>query len=252
MKDFINLIAIIIVIPLLRLYLHFFGLGALHGGFIRYVASLFSEYKTKNLLNQPAFVPISTMKRNNVQLFPFVNCRKFSSFTSSCLRLGTGEPRIKQNSDADPDVNSYLSWLDSLNPDFLNWFVGFTDAEGNFLINSNIKNGRVEKFNFRFTIRLHKDDLKVLQYIREVLQIGKVYNHDLVYFLVTRQEEIKKLIMIFDKYPLNSIKQLNYLSACARHLEVSVSTVYKYVNNNNPLKIKKEVPHKIYYIEKSE
>ena len=108
-KDFINLIAIIIVIPLLRLYLHFFGLGALHGGFIRYVASLFSEYKTKNLLNQPAFVPISTMKRNNVQLFPFVNCRKFSSFTSSCLRLGTGEPRIKQNSDADPDVNSYLS-----------------------------------------------------------------------------------------------------------------------------------------------
>ena len=27
-----------------------------------------------------------------------------------------------------------------------------------------------------------------------------------------KQEDIKKLIMVFNKFPLNSIKQLNYLS----------------------------------------
>ena len=88
----------------------------------------------------------------------------------------------------------------------------FADAEANFVINSSLKNVTVNKFIFRFTIALHLDDSRVLEHIQEVLQIGKVYYYDKVYFHVTRQEDIKKLIMIFNKYPLNSIKQLNYLS----------------------------------------
>ena len=45
------------------------------------------------------------------------------------------------------------------------------------------------------------------------------------------------------------IQTFSSLAACARYLEVSGSTVYKYVNNNNPLKIKST--KKIFYVEKS-
>ena len=41
---------------------------------------------------------------------------------------------------------------------FLQWFVGFTDAEGHFIISTNSKGYVI----FRFKIRLHVDDLEVL------------------------------------------------------------------------------------------
>ena len=55
--------------------------------------------------------------------------------------------------------------------DFLEWFRGFTDAEGCFFIGRN----KDKYFKFVFKITLHLDDRGVLEYIKKFLEIGKIY-----------------------------------------------------------------------------
>ena len=100
-----------------------------------------------------------------------------------------------------------------LDSTFLQWFVGFTDAEGNFSINP-IKNTKlnVSRFSFMFKITLHQDDEAVLKYIKDKLGIGGVryYKKECI-FNVTDKEGIALLISIFDKYNLNTTKHLDFL-----------------------------------------
>jgi len=97
---------------------------------------------------------------------------------------------------------------------FLQWFVGFSDAESNFFINTSLKKDKVtiSSFCFIFKIALHKDDEDVLRYISSMLGIGKVrlYKNECI-FNVVDKEGIKLLISIFDKYNLNTTKYLDYL-----------------------------------------
>ena len=97
---------------------------------------------------------------------------------------------------------------------FLSWFVGFSDAEANFIINSLLKKDRVtiSRFSFMFKIALHKDDADVLGYIHKRLAIGNVrfYKNECI-FNVTDREGIELLVSIFDKYNLNTTKHLDYL-----------------------------------------
>jgi hypothetical protein len=101
----------------------------------------------------------------------------------------------------------------SIDSTFLQWFVGFTDAEGNFIINS-LKNTKldVSRFSFMFKITLHQDDEAVLKYINDKLGIGGVrsYKNECI-FNVTDKEGIALLISIFDKYNLNTTKHLDFL-----------------------------------------
>ena len=59
--------------------------------------------------------------------------------------------------------------LAGVSDDFLFWFSGFTDAEGNFLI---ILDRDFVKF--RFKISLHLDDIEVVNIIKSKLKIGIV------------------------------------------------------------------------------
>lgn len=97
---------------------------------------------------------------------------------------------------------------------FLQWFVGFSDAESNFIINPILKRDKVtiSSFSFMFKIGLHKDDEGVLRYVHSKLAIGNVrlYKNDCI-FNITDREGIKLLISIFDKYNLNTTKHLDYL-----------------------------------------
>lgn len=91
---------------------------------------------------------------------------------------------------------------------FLQWFVGFSDAEGSFLINT--KNNK--EVHFIFKITLHIDDISVLYTIKNKLVIG-VVSIDGKYgsFRVNSFSVIlEKLIPIFDKYSLLTLKQLNF------------------------------------------
>ena len=89
---------------------------------------------------------------------------------------------IKFNFYLDKNNNEFI-----LENEFLEWFVGFTDAEGNFIItlrdnprfkvntllNSNI-NIIPKYINLTFQICLHKNDLKTLQYIQKKLKCGRI------------------------------------------------------------------------------
>lgn len=103
---------------------------------------------------------------------------------------------------------------ESLDSNFLQWFVGFTDAEGNFIINRLLNKDKltIASFSFMFKISLHKDDEKVLRYINDVLGVGgvRLYKNECI-FNVTDIKGITLLISIFDKYNLNTTKYLDYL-----------------------------------------
>lgn len=92
--------------------------------------------------------------------------------------------------------------------EFLQWFVGFTDAEGSFWIN--IKNN--SEVHFVFQITLHIEDSAVLYHIREKLGLGivTIQGKTCSYRVHAFQTIIEILIPIFDKYPLLTHKQLNY------------------------------------------
>lgn len=103
--------------------------------------------------------------------------------------------------------------ISNIDQTFLEWFAGFTDAEGNFIINS-LKNTKLDisKFAFMFKITLHIDDEAVLNLIKNKLGIGGVryYKNECI-FNVTDRKGITLLISIFDKYNLNTTKHLDYL-----------------------------------------
>lgn len=95
---------------------------------------------------------------------------------------------------------------------FLQWFVGFTDAEGNFSINIVWNKDKTSiKISFIFKIALHIDDIKSLYIIQERLGIGNItINKNMCIFTVSNKEGIIKLINIFDTYILNTSKYLDY------------------------------------------
>ena len=99
---------------------------------------------------------------------------------------------------------------------FYSWFVGFTDAEGCFLIHIlyNKDKTKVKAISFVFQIQLHEDDANVLEYIHIKLGVGKVTrlpNKSQCLLLVTDKEGVNKLFNIFDKYQLKTTKYFDYL-----------------------------------------
>ena len=90
--------------------------------------------------------------------------------------------------------------------------MGFTDAEGNFYIG--ITHKKVISFNF--SIKLHVNDLKVLETIKSKLNCGSVQTlntEDAAYFRVAGVNQLQSIIFpIFDSFPLNGVKHLNYLA----------------------------------------
>ena len=96
----------------------------------------------------------------------------------------------------------------NINDEFLHWFSGFTDAEGNFLIT--IDRNYVK---LRFKISLHIDDLKVLQIIQSNLNIGRITeenNRNRCSFIVEDASGINTICSIFNHYPLHTSKKLDF------------------------------------------
>jgi len=90
-------------------------------------------------------------------------------------------------------------------PRFCRW------GEGCFSVASN----NVINFRFQFFITLHVDDLSLLEFIQKSLNIGKVivkHSRKDAVFVVSKLHEIGQIIDIFSRSPLNSTKQLNFLS----------------------------------------
>jgi hypothetical protein len=78
--------------------------------------------------------------------------------------------------------------------------VGFTDGEGNFYIGIG-NNGSI---SFSYTIKLHMDELKTLEYIKSKLNCGSIQisstENAAYYKLGGLDEIISKVFPLFNKY----------------------------------------------------
>ncbi len=91
--------------------------------------------------------------------------------------------------------------------------MGLSEGESSFIIAKKSNLDKV-RFTFFFQIVLHADDLKVLEYIYKTLNLGSLTTNskgDECKFVVTKMDELEQIILIFDKYNLNTSKYLNYI-----------------------------------------
>ena len=99
---------------------------------------------------------------------------------------------------------------------FIEWFVGLCDAESNFLIRIRRNEKKeVSGFEFVFRIALHQDNWKVLEYIKYTLGgCGRLNTErNTLVFSISKLSDIETiLIPLFDEFPLNTTKHLDYLN----------------------------------------
>lgn len=109
----------------------------------------------------------------------------------------------------DKEANSYY-----LENDFLEWFTGFTDGEGNFNIKiTDLKDNTFKNVQFTFQIGLHKDEIKVLEYIMNTLKCGHISkSKDRINYFVNDINSLLYVILpIFDHVNLNSSKYHHFV-----------------------------------------
>lgn len=86
--------------------------------------------------------------------------------------------------------------------------AGFIDAEGNFQV-------FLDRLYLRvmFRIRLHKDEINVLNKIQEILGVGKVLidGNSVVFIISNVKDLINVLFPLLDKYNLFTTKWLDYI-----------------------------------------
>ena len=116
---------------------------------------------------------------------------------------------LSTNCNKNSNVRTEDNVLKNVSSEFLYWFSGFTDAEGNFLISIDRQYVR-----FRFKISLHIDDVEVLNTIKSNLNVGTVTlesSRNRCSYIIQNYEEIKNIICpIFNAFPLHTSKKLDF------------------------------------------
>ena len=144
---------------------------------------------------------------------PFINIKNLKTKTYQSLNYTT---QNNNNNTLLINIPSYknkepLSYF--LNKDFLEWFVGFTDGEGNFNIKiTNLINNTFKNVQFTFQIGLHKDEEELLSLILNNLKCGHISkSKDRINFFVNDINSLLYVIIpIFDHVNLNSSKRYNF------------------------------------------
>ena len=95
------------------------------------------------------------------------------------------------------------------------WIVGFVDGEGCFHVGINKMPKMTCGYQVlpEFRVVQHKRDIKILQRMRDVLDVGVVRrNHgDRFELRVRGMEDLNKAITFFDEFPLQTKKQNDFL-----------------------------------------
>lgn len=97
------------------------------------------------------------------------------------------------------------------NKNWISWFIGFTDAEGNFQTYPKkriLSSGEIARYNvgYSYYLSLHNRDSGILKDIQEKLRVGVIYeykNKPNCRLAVNKKYDLLYLINnVFDKYPL--------------------------------------------------
>lgn len=133
-----------------------------------------------------------------------------------------------------------------------NWIAGLASGDGCFHIS--IRNSLTTKLRksivLKFHIAQHSRDIKTIEMIISNLGCGKVelvLKQSAVYFVVVKFEDIvKKVIPLFDKYPIKGVKALDYndfkkvvnILACAACFREAKQKTKQHLTEQGLLKIK--------------
>ena len=94
---------------------------------------------------------------------------------------------------------------------FIEWLVGFTDAEGCFHI---YFNKACTSVSLRFRIELHVDDIEILYKIAQTLGVGRVVKYpkrnSAIFYVINLNDIMKVIIPIFKEFPLQTSKRLDF------------------------------------------
>lgn len=150
-------------------------------------------------------------------IFPIVNSPVYSTLLDTisslliklnCTGKGEGNPGGLSSVGNDTGhISNQNNPLDSLSDgEFLEWFRGFVDAEGCFLIQV-VQN----RFKLIFTLCLHRDELPLLEYLAQRLGVGNIsIREKAASYTVSSKEDLARIFTLLDKRPLNTSKNLNY------------------------------------------
>ena len=144
----------------------------------------------------------------NILLFKSRGKGNYSNLFSKFLSSPSKANLLVRRGDKRGYASNPNKLLDSLSDeDFSEWFRGFVDAEGSFLIQV-VQN----RFKLIFTLCLHKDELPLLKYIAQRLGVGYLSEKEkAASYTISSKDELLKIFSILDKQPLNTSKNLNYI-----------------------------------------
>lgn len=143
--------------------------------------------------------------------------------------------------------NKYYSTHQRLNEKYLNknnkdwfeqWLVGMTDGDGTFHIA--YQNG---KWNLVYKIALSRYNLRALYYIKKQLGVGSINKDNTKgQFIIRDRTKLPKSIFpIFDKYPLLTSKQFDYLKLKKAYGILENISLSKAEKDKLLLSLKKEI-----------
>lgn len=101
--------------------------------------------------------------------------------------------------------------MPSATKEFIQLLVGFTDAECSFYI---YNNKGWTAASLRFSIELYADDIGVLYKIAQTLGVGRLVKdkigHSAVFYVVNLDDMIRVIIPLFQEFPLQTSKYLDF------------------------------------------
>jgi len=151
-------------------------------------------------------------------------------FPSNYQRLNIKQSLIRGNS-YDHSRNINRSGIYNNKDNFYQWLVGFTDGDGTFSLSLSDS-----KWQLIFKIGQSNYNLRVLYFIKKQLGYGSIYcesKSNNAAFRIADRKVLKKMIFpIFDKYPLLTSKQFDYLK---------VKRAYEILENSSLSKQEKDV-----------
>ena len=183
-----------------------------------YVSSVFIKIRKMYSRYQGNLVLIHPLKNVNA-IFKHIQkmCIKYfySKFQKSLYYSLYGI--VQQQGKIPQEAKATLTESSPLSPNVLNpyYVTGFTDGEGCFFIdispNSEYKIGYRVKATFN--IGLHLRDVSLLEQIKLFFECGKIsrMGTEGIQFRVSALEDLKVIIDHFDKYPLLTNKQSDFL-----------------------------------------